>query len=113
MFHGPAAVSGRHRGAGTVPGSRISRTDELRLAAVPVGLHGDTADLPLLLEARETETAPVVALVLDPPRPHPGRRDPGRPWPTLIVAEDDAPSAPRGDSYAGEGPVPPGAVETL
>ncbi|NKQ25738.1 DUF6461 domain-containing protein [Streptomyces galbus] len=29
------------------------------------------------------------------------------PWPTLTLAEDDAPSTPRGDTYAGEGPVPP------
>ncbi|MFE0512757.1 hypothetical protein [Streptomyces sp. NPDC058964] len=32
-----------------------SMTDELRLAAVLVGLHGDTADLPLLHEVRETD----------------------------------------------------------
>ncbi|MCM1943464.1 hypothetical protein NC239_35280 [Streptomyces sp. G3] len=30
-------------------------TDELRLAAVLVGLHGDTGDLPLLLDVRETD----------------------------------------------------------
>jgi len=29
------------------------------------------------------------------------------PWPSLTLAEDDAPSAPRGNTYAGEGPVPP------
>ncbi|WP_171110985.1 MULTISPECIES: hypothetical protein [unclassified Streptomyces] len=32
-----------------------SMTDELRLAAVLVGLHGDTDDLPLLHEVRETD----------------------------------------------------------
>ncbi|WP_240503097.1 hypothetical protein [Streptomyces prasinopilosus] len=30
-------------------------TDELRLAAVLVGLHGDPGDLPLLLDVRETD----------------------------------------------------------
>lgn len=35
--------------------ARSSMTDELRLAAVLVGLRGDTADLPLLHEVRETD----------------------------------------------------------
>lgn len=35
--------------------TRSSMTDELRLAAVLVGLRGDTGDLPLLLEVRETD----------------------------------------------------------
>ncbi|OWA11619.1 hypothetical protein B9W62_05935 [Streptomyces sp. CS113] len=35
--------------------TRSSMTDELRLAAVLVGLHGDTGDLPLLLDVRETD----------------------------------------------------------
>ncbi|WP_225849942.1 hypothetical protein [Streptomyces sp. HPF1205] len=35
--------------------TRSSMTDELRLAAVLVGLRGDTADLPLLREVRETD----------------------------------------------------------
>ncbi|MFI2209261.1 hypothetical protein [Streptomyces sp. NPDC020141] len=35
--------------------TRSSMTNELRLAAVLVGLHGDTGDLPLLLEVRETD----------------------------------------------------------
>ncbi|MGC0373590.1 hypothetical protein [Streptomyces sp. SAI-229] len=35
--------------------TRSSMTDELRLAAVLVGLHGDTGDLPLLAEVRETD----------------------------------------------------------
>ncbi|MFC4333005.1 DUF6461 domain-containing protein [Streptomyces andamanensis] len=29
------------------------------------------------------------------------------PWPTVTLAEDDVPVPPRGDTYAGEGPVPP------
>lgn len=53
---------------------------------------------------------PVVALVLG----HLGiTLDDGvlaGPWPSLTLAEDEAPTAGRGDSYAGEGPVPPGAV---
>lgn len=55
--------------------------------------------------------APVVALVLD----HLGitldDAALAEPWPSLTLAEDDAPSAPLGDTYAGEGPVPPGTVE--
>ncbi|MFJ1651440.1 hypothetical protein ACIOC2_08465 [Streptomyces sp. NPDC088337] len=35
--------------------TRSSMTDELRLAAVLVGLRGETGDLPLLLEVRETD----------------------------------------------------------
>jgi hypothetical protein len=35
--------------------TRSSMTDELRLAAVLVGLRGDTGDLPLLREVRETD----------------------------------------------------------
>ncbi|MEU0738767.1 hypothetical protein [Streptomyces sp. NPDC006134] len=35
--------------------ARSSSTDELRLAAVLVGLHGDAADLPLLHEVREAD----------------------------------------------------------
>ncbi|CAM5715909.1 hypothetical protein SGRIM128S_05326 [Streptomyces griseomycini] len=66
-----------------------------------------------LAEGEGFGMAPVVALVLD----HLGLAlddaTLAAPWPTLTVAEDDAPSAPRGDSYAGEGPVPPGAIEIL
>lgn len=51
--------------------------------------------------------APVVALILD----HLGitldDTTLATPWPSLALPEDDAPSAPRGDTYAGEGPVPP------
>jgi hypothetical protein len=36
-------------------GIRSSTTDALRLAAVLVGLRGDTGDLPLLLQVRETD----------------------------------------------------------
>ncbi|CAL9367467.1 hypothetical protein SUDANB60_05413 [Streptomyces sp. enrichment culture] len=57
--------------------------------------------------------APVVALVLDQLGLTLDDATLAGPWPTLTLAEDDAPSAPRGDSYAGEGPVPPGAVEIL
>lgn len=39
-----------------------SMTDELRLAAVLVGLHGDTGDLPLLHEVRETDYDTVCGL---------------------------------------------------
>ncbi|MEV5330530.1 hypothetical protein [Streptomyces werraensis] len=35
--------------------TRSSMTEELRLAAVLVGLHGDTEDLPLLSEVRDTD----------------------------------------------------------
>lgn len=66
-----------------------------------------------LSEHGDSGMAPVVALVLD----HLGLTlddaTLAAPWPTLTLAEDDAPSAPRGDSYAGEGPVPPGAIEIL
>ncbi|MEU3301241.1 DUF6461 domain-containing protein [Streptomyces sp. NPDC006678] len=58
-------------------------------------------------EAENVGMAPVVALVLD----HLGitldDATLARPWPSLTLAEDDAPSAPLGDTYAGEGPVPP------
>ncbi|MFC9887294.1 hypothetical protein [Streptomyces pilosus] len=42
--------------------TRSSMTDELRLAAVLVGLHGDTGDLPLLHEVRETDYDTVCGL---------------------------------------------------
>lgn len=68
------------------------------------------------LAAHEGEIAgmaPVVALVLD----HLGiALDDAAlagPWPSLTLAEHDAPSAPLGDTYAGEGPVPPGTVVIL
>ncbi|MET9564110.1 hypothetical protein [Streptomyces tauricus] len=57
--------------------------------------------------------APAVAVVLD----HLGitldDATLAGPWPSLTLAEGNAPSAPTGDTYAGEGPVPPGAVEIL
>ncbi|MFF5157563.1 DUF6461 domain-containing protein [Streptomyces sp. NPDC000348] len=66
-----------------------------------------------LAEHEGSGIAPVVALVLD----HLGLplddTTLAAPWPTLTVAEDDAPSEPRGESYAGEGPVPPGVIEIL
>ncbi|MFE2214467.1 hypothetical protein ACFW93_21280 [Streptomyces canus] len=58
-------------------------------------------------EGEDTGMALVVALLLD----HLGitldDTALAGPWPSLTFAEDDAPSAPRGDTYAGEGPVPP------
>ncbi|MFC9887295.1 DUF6461 domain-containing protein [Streptomyces pilosus] len=66
-----------------------------------------------LAEHEGPGVASVVALVLD----HLGLTlddaTLAAPWPTLTVTEDDAPTAPRGESYAGEGPVPPGAIEIL
>ncbi|MGW6459883.1 DUF6461 domain-containing protein [Streptomyces sp. NPDC055078] len=57
--------------------------------------------------------APVVALVLD----HLGITLDDAvlagPWPSLTLAEGDATSTPLGDTYAGEGPVPPGTVVIL
>ncbi|MGW0939388.1 DUF6461 domain-containing protein [Streptomyces sp. NPDC002666] len=54
--------------------------------------------------------APVVALVLE----HLGitldDAELAGQWPSLTLAEDDVPAASPGDSYAGEGPVPPGTV---
>ncbi|NEA53439.1 hypothetical protein G3I60_04500 [Streptomyces sp. SID13666] len=65
------------------------------------------------LAAHEGEDAgmvPVVALLLD----HLGiTLDDAAltgSWPSLTLAENDAPAAPLGDTYAGEGPVPPGTV---
>lgn len=58
-------------------------------------------------EGEDAGMAPVVALVLD----HLGLTLDDAvlagPWPSVTLAEDDAPSAPLGDTYAGEGPVPP------
>jgi hypothetical protein len=51
--------------------------------------------------------APVVALLLDRLGVALDDTALAGPWPSLTLAEDDAPSAPRGDTYAGEGPVPP------
>ncbi|MEU6351977.1 DUF6461 domain-containing protein [Streptomyces sp. NPDC047072] len=58
-------------------------------------------------EGEDTGMAPVVALLLD----HLGipldDTTLAAPWPTLTLTETDTPSPPRGDTYAGEGPVPP------
>ncbi|MFD4630287.1 DUF6461 domain-containing protein [Streptomyces sp. NPDC058284] len=35
------------------------------------------------------------------------------PWPSLTLAEDDAPSAPSGHAWTNEGPIPPGTLEIL
>lgn len=64
-------------------------------------------------DGEDAGMAPVVALVLD----HLGitldDATLAGPWLSLTLSEDVAPSAPLGDTYAGEGPVPPGAVEIL
>ncbi|WP_411146417.1 DUF6461 domain-containing protein [Streptomyces sp. x-80] len=64
-------------------------------------------------EGEDAGMAPAVALVLD----HLGialdDATLARPWPSLTLAGDDAPSEPLGATYAGEGPVPPGTVEIL
>ncbi|TRO55343.1 MULTISPECIES: DUF6461 domain-containing protein [unclassified Streptomyces] len=58
-------------------------------------------------EGENAGMAPVVALVLD----HLGitldDTAVAGSWPSLTFSEDDAPSTPRGNTYAGEGPVPP------
>ncbi|MFD0307137.1 hypothetical protein [Streptomyces sp. NPDC127119] len=57
--------------------------------------------------------APAVALVLD----HLGITLDDAvlagPWPSLTLTADDASVGPLCDTYAGEGPVPPGTVEIL
>ncbi|MFE7114110.1 DUF6461 domain-containing protein [Streptomyces sp. NPDC057654] len=61
-------------------------------------------------ESEDAGVAPVVALVLD----HLGitldDATLAGPWPSLTLAEDDAPSGPPEDPSSGEGPVPPGVV---
>ncbi|WP_328435877.1 DUF6461 domain-containing protein [Streptomyces sp. NBC_00425] len=61
-------------------------------------------------EGTDSGTAPVVALVLDHLGISLDDATLGGPWPSLTLVEDDAPSEPLGDTYAGEGPVPPGSV---
>ncbi|WP_405639767.1 DUF6461 domain-containing protein [Streptomyces sp. NBC_00019] len=80
----------------------------------PLGPWWDRVETALAAHEREDAgMAPAVALVLN----HLGitldDATLAGPWPSLTLAEDDAPSAPLGDTYAGEGPVPPGAVEIL
>ncbi|MBV1941830.1 hypothetical protein KUF83_35520 [Streptomyces sp. BV286] len=63
-------------------------------------------------EGEDAGMAPVMALILD----HLGitldDATLARPWPSLTLAEDEVPSAPHGDTYAGEGPVPRGTAPT-
>ncbi|MFE7927895.1 DUF6461 domain-containing protein [Streptomyces sp. NPDC057456] len=80
----------------------------------PLGPWWDRVEAALAAhEGEDAGMAPVVALVLD----HLGitldDATLAGPWPSLTLAEDDAPSGPLGDTYAGEGPVPPGTVEIL
>ncbi|MFH9135256.1 DUF6461 domain-containing protein [Streptomyces sp. NPDC017524] len=86
------------------PGTEHSRSE-------PFGPWWDRVDE--VLAAHEGEgsgVAPVVALVLA----HLGITLDDAilagPWPSLTLAEDETPAAPLGHTYAGEGPVPPGAV---
>jgi hypothetical protein len=80
----------------------------------PLGPWWDRVETALATHEREDAgMAPAVALVLD----HLGitldDATLAGPWPSLTLTEDDAPSAPLGTTYAGEGPVPPGTVEIL
>ncbi|WP_328894633.1 DUF6461 domain-containing protein [Streptomyces sp. NBC_00236] len=54
--------------------------------------------------------APVVALVLDHLGITLSDATLAGPWPSLTLAEDEAPAAPLGNTYAGEGPLPPAVV---
>jgi hypothetical protein len=78
----------------------------------PLGPWWDRVEAALAAhEGEHAGMAPVVALVLD----HLGitldDATLAGPWPSLTLAEDDAPSGPVGDTYANEGPVPPWTVE--
>jgi hypothetical protein len=86
------------------PGMQHSRSE-------PFGPWWDRVEEALAAhEGEGAGVAPVVALVLE----HLGiTLDDAAlagPWPSLTLAEDDAPAASLGDNYAGEGPVPPGTV---
>jgi hypothetical protein len=77
----------------------------------PLGPWWDQVEAALAAhEGEDAGMAPVVALVLDDLGITLDDAALAGPWPSLTLAEDDAPSAPRSDTYAGEGPVPPGAV---
>ncbi|MGV9878051.1 DUF6461 domain-containing protein [Streptomyces sp. NPDC003379] len=83
------------------PGMEHTRPDRPELWWDPLeaalAAHGD----------EDTGVAPVVALVLNRLGITLDDATLARPWPSLTLTEDDAPSAPVGDTYAGEGPVPP------
>ncbi|MFD3736278.1 DUF6461 domain-containing protein [Streptomyces sp. NPDC058632] len=86
------------------PGMEHSRSE-------PLGPWWDRAEGALAAhEGEGAGMAPVVALVLD----HLGITLDDAAlnglWPSLTLAGDDAPAAPLGNTYAGEGPVPPGTA---
>ncbi|MFD3827413.1 DUF6461 domain-containing protein [Streptomyces sp. NPDC058625] len=86
------------------PGMEHSRSE-------PLGPWWDRVEGALAAhEGEGAGMAPVVALVLD----HLGITLDDAAlnglWPSLTLAGDDAPAAPLGNTYAGEGPVPPGTA---
>ncbi|MGJ5893391.1 hypothetical protein DF268_29130 [Streptomyces sp. V2] len=64
-------------------------------------------------EGDETGAAPIVALLLNTLGIPLDDNTLAAPWPSLTLTEDDVPAVQRGDTYAGEGPVPPGTVVIL
>ncbi|MFE9857724.1 DUF6461 domain-containing protein [Streptomyces sp. NPDC005780] len=86
------------------PGMEHSRSE-------PPGPWWDRAEEALAAhEGEGAGMAPVVALVLDHLGIALGDATLAGPWPSLTLAEDEAPAAPLGNTYAGEGPLPPVAV---
>ncbi|MFD9034422.1 DUF6461 domain-containing protein [Streptomyces sp. NPDC059567] len=86
------------------PGMEHSRSE-------PLGPWWDRVESALAAhEGEDAGMAPVVALVLHHLGITLNDTALAGPWPSLTLAEDDTPSAPLGDTYAGEGPVPPGTV---
>ncbi|MCX4231815.1 DUF6461 domain-containing protein [Streptomyces ortus] len=74
----------------------------------PTGPWRDRVETALAAhEGESAGMAPVVALVLDHLGISLDDDAVAGPWLSLTLSEDDAPSAPRGHTYAGEGPVPP------
>ncbi|WSW11839.1 DUF6461 domain-containing protein [Streptomyces phaeochromogenes] len=73
----------------------------------PLGPWWDRVETALAAhEGEDAGMAPAVALVLDHLCITLDDATLAGPWLSLTLAEDDAPSAPLGDTYAGEGPVP-------
>ncbi|MEU5510421.1 DUF6461 domain-containing protein [Streptomyces fungicidicus] len=86
------------------PGMEHSRSE-------PLGHWWDRVEEALAAhKGKGAGMAPVVALVLDHLRITLDDATLAGPWPSLTLAEDDAPAAPLTNTYAGEGPVPPGTV---
>lgn len=86
------------------PGMEHSRSE-------PLGPWWDRVEGALAAHKGEgAGMAPVVALVLDHLGITLGDAALAGPWPSLTLADDDAPAARLGNTYAGEGPVPPGIV---